>query len=142
MTFTRRRVTLLALAATLPLTSMAQQLSPPCAADLAESATRSLPCLALEPGDCNALAAESAAALVTDVHEAENLAGHLEETAVECHALQDVDRFAEELGMPPAEAAVVGTYGMSLGWTASEYASPECRSGGALDDDPATPVFP
>ena len=36
----------------------------------------------------------------------------------------------------------MGRHVRALAWVPPEYESPECRAGGALDDDPSSPAFP
>jgi hypothetical protein len=103
--------------------------------------TRSLPCL-VGNGGCDGSEDETAAALVTVMHEMEHLVDVDDEAIAQCYALQHVDLLALELGLPVAEAAVLGRHVQALDWSADWYTSPECRAGGDLDVEEESPAFP
>jgi hypothetical protein len=84
-------------------------------------------------------------ALLILAHETRHLspAGTSERLA-ECKALQRVAQTAELLGLSGIRARRLAR----IAWedvyptVPAEYRSPECRPGGALDEDPADPAFP
>jgi hypothetical protein len=108
----------------------------------------------LAPWVCDALSEDGlerapeldvADALLVLAHETRHLsvAGTSEHLA-ECKALQRVARTAELFGLSRARARRLAR----IAWedvyrtVPPEYRSPECRPGGALDEDPADPEFP
>lgn len=84
-------------------------------------------------------------ALWTLAHEAEHLSGTHEEAVAECHGLQNLTFVAVRLGADPLFAREMA----SEAWRAydelrggTEFYSADCRDGGALDLNPASPLWP
>jgi len=85
-----------------------------------------------------------ARALHVLAHESSHLAGVRDEAAADCFGLQRTAVVAEALGADPAEGEHFARIALSeRSVTApSDYRSPECHDGGALDLDPASSVWP
>jgi hypothetical protein len=93
---------------------------------------------------CGLDALKSLHALQTLAHESWHLAGERGEAVTECNALQTTAWVAEQLGATEAEgqAAARSVYQQLYPRMPTEYQSPECREGRALDRHPDSPVFP
>jgi len=85
-----------------------------------------------------------ARALHVLAHESSHLAGVRDEAAADCYGLQRTAFVAESLGADPAEAQRLARLALAeRAVTApTDYRSSECHDGGALDLDPASPVWP
>jgi hypothetical protein len=112
------------------------------ALDAVAATPASLACLADARAICGPDAVEGAIALVTLAHEAQHAAGEGDEAAAQCRAIQTVDDVAASLGVPAAPASRVGPFVTHALLQPAAYRSAECRAGGALDLEPATPAFP
>ena len=78
-------------------------------------------------------------------HEAMHVAGIMDEAAAECYAVQLTATTAGVLGADAEYAAVMQQRNWQFDqdyWDESEYFSPECRDGGALDLDPNSTFSP
>jgi hypothetical protein len=74
--------------------------------------------------------------LSTVAHEAQHVAGVVDEAEAECYGLQEAHRVGERLGLEPRTAHLAAWYAWSFPQTPPDYQSPECRPGGALDRRP------
>lgn len=101
-------------------------------------------CLIPDDRRCRREVVETARALSTLAHESYHLAGVRNEAAAECYAIQTVDFVTERLGATAAQSRIVSAWAAhtSARTHPSEYHSPECRRGGALDLEPGTSVWP
>ena len=73
------------------------------------------------------------------------MAGIMDEAAAECYAVQLTATTAGGLGADAEYAAVMQQRNWQFDqdyWDESEYFSPECRDGGALDLDPNSTFSP
>lgn len=90
---------------------------------------------------CPGTAAISAAAQ-TLAHESIHLRGVSDEAAAECYGRQLAKTVFLRLGAPSADYVYeLGRYALAI-HTDPAYSSAECRDGGALDLDPASPIWP
>jgi hypothetical protein len=85
-----------------------------------------------------------ALALHVLAHESFHLAGVRNEAEADCYGLQRTALVAQELGADPVEARKLADLALvERAQTApSEYRSPQCYDGGALDLDPGSTVWP
>jgi hypothetical protein len=86
-----------------------------------------------------------AIALLTVAHEPFHLAGDRNEATVNCHGLQRISLYAEALGDTPDDAEQIARFVQQYvipGQPAQYQLPAECRDGGELDLDPASPVWP
>jgi hypothetical protein len=113
--------------------------------DLADAEPKpAFACLVPDDRACDRKVVETARALSTLAHEAYHLAGVRDEAAAECYAIQTVDFAAQRFGVGGTDARAVAVWAArtSARTHPPEYHSVECRSGGALDLRPGTPLWP
>jgi hypothetical protein len=113
--------------------------------DLADAETKpGFACLVPDDRACDRKVVETARALSTLAHESYHLAGVRDEAAAECYGIQSVDFVARRFGVAAAEARAVAVWAARTSARSHppEYQSMECRSGGALDLRPGTPLWP
>ena len=85
----------------------------------------------------------AAGAINTLTHEAFHLRGVRNESTTQCFAIQTDAWTLVRLGGTPEEGAAAASLLLAQQPNLpSEYQSPECRAGGALDLHPGTPAFP
>jgi hypothetical protein len=97
-----------------------------------------------DPYACDLEVLKSVHALETLAHEAWHLAGHADEAAAQCYALQRIAFVAAALGAPleQGEALARTAFVVLYPQMPEEYRSADCRDGGSLDLSPDSPVFP
>jgi hypothetical protein len=84
-----------------------------------------------------------AASVVTLAHEAQHLRGIVAEPVAECYGMQLASRTAVAIGVEKSYAdKLAEAYWRHYPDTLSEYRSPECRNGGALDLQPSASTWP
>jgi hypothetical protein len=98
----------------------------------------------IERNDCGFKEFNAGWAAHTLAHESFHLRGFQDEGVTECYALQNTAFVAERLGVPTRPAKDLQAWLFKRGYPnePTEYESPECHDGGALDLRPQQPLFP
>jgi hypothetical protein len=87
---------------------------------------------------------QTAVAVNVLAHESYHLAGHRNESAVQCYAMQRNAEVARLLGATPEQAGGVARFVWEHVYPAlpQEYRSSDCHDGGPYDLRPASPAWP
>jgi hypothetical protein len=91
---------------------------------------------------CPPRVSELIRAAITVAHEAQHVAGVLNEKRAECFGLQSTALVARRLGVPLTMADQVAWYAWHFSEAPKSYGSRECRNDGRLDLDRNTSSFP
>lgn len=113
-------------------------------ADFDERAARGeLDCL-IENTRCRREIEQTAVAVNVLTHESYHLAGHRNESAVQCYAMQRNAEAARLLGATAEQASALARFVYEHVYPAlpQEYRSSDCHDGGPYDLRPASPVWP
>jgi hypothetical protein len=82
--------------------------------------------------------------LNTLVHEAQHLAGNMNEAVTECYALQTIAFAAQELGASTEQGQALAAHQLATTYPRlpDSYRTGDCEDGGKLDLRPDTDVWP